>query len=475
VETGEKGMNRLDRMVCLAALLSWLWAPAAVGFDPVAEGPGRGGGGHALLPLSDEQLAAVAGRALFNLSYLAPGDAGNPNGSGSGIGFYTLGVEAELAINANIRTLQAGCGGVNGSDACDLDIQNFSLGCIANSAGQCTSLPPQDRQKAGAVSDAAANQQRLRDFILTNPFLQFAVRNPGNPATREIIGLRLGAQDVKGPLSFGSLNSFSGYMTGLANLDIQEQGPRSQNLSANQEDVAITCKDPNVCPDAAGRSAFTGMADYRYLGLDDKQVCLLIVCTRYRNLTASFLGVKRNNLPVSVNGARVTQATIANLNLGRNTINGQDGAVKAIVDTLEIERSSTALSPDLLNTVLPILKDDVKANIVTQFANGLGTTVAALDNDTYLLPYNLRNVHQVEVASALFGLALSKESLQYPGYTAPVNRGWSLYMPDAFTLNIADRTTTFVQNIALYPYARNGDIVGLEAPYRNCWGSTRFC
>lgn len=40
-------------------------------------------------------------------------------------------MEAEVSLNANIKTMQLGCGGVNGDGACDIDAQNVSFGCIA--------------------------------------------------------------------------------------------------------------------------------------------------------------------------------------------------------------------------------------------------------------------------------------------------------------------------------------------------------
>jgi hypothetical protein len=105
----------------------------------------------------------------------------------------------------------------------------------------------------------------------------------------------------------------------------------------------------------------------------------------------------------------------------------------------------------------------------------LNTSVASLDNNTYQLPYNLSNVHQLDVSSSLFGLSFQKEDVRYPGYSNAVPVGWAMYAPDAFTLDISDRTTAFVSNIAGNANARNGNIVGLEAPLRNCWGSSRFC
>ncbi len=432
-----------------------------------------------LHPLNDEELAAQSGQALFNLSYLAAGQTGNPMTSGSGVGFYTLSMEAEISLNANIKKLQLGCGGVNGANGCDVDIDNFSLGCVANSTGTCITLPPTGNQKTGIENNnASSNQNQMKDFVLTNPFYQFAIRNPNSASTREVIGVRIGAADVNGPMSFGSLNTFSGYLTGFTNLEMQGQGPRTENSAANQEDVAVTCKAPINCPDAGGRSSFTGMADYRYLGLDNDNACVLFLCADFRDLTISFTGVKRTNLDTSVNGNRKTQAFVKNANLGMGT----GGVVKSITDSMEIERSNSYLSAGLINFVKGLIKTQAGNKITEQLAQGLGTTKAALDNNTYEIPYNLSNVHQLNISSNLFGLSLQKESVQYPGYAAPVGRGWAMYIPNAFTLNISDRTTTFVQNIVKPENgtsgpssAANGNIVGLEAPYRNCYGNLTFC
>lgn len=75
--------------------------------------------------MDDEELSEVQGQALYSLNRQEQ----------SGLSFYTLSMEADIGLNANIRSLQVGCGGVNGVDKCDIDIKNFSLGCVANSVG----------------------------------------------------------------------------------------------------------------------------------------------------------------------------------------------------------------------------------------------------------------------------------------------------------------------------------------------------
>lgn len=147
--------------------------------------------------LSDSELSQVRGGALMSLGYTAPNDATNSM-VGQGIGFYKLGMEAEIQLNANINKLQLGCGGMNGAGGCDIDIDNLSLSGIA------------DTNTDRAASDA----------ILTNPFIEFAIKNPDSASTRQIVGLRLSAEKLVGLLTAGTqnsnttngINSLSGYL-----------------------------------------------------------------------------------------------------------------------------------------------------------------------------------------------------------------------------------------------------------------------
>jgi hypothetical protein len=79
------------------------------------------------------------------------------------------------------------------------------------------------------------------------------------------------------------------------------------------------------------------------------------------------------------------------------------------------------------------------------------------------------------VNSNTFGIALSGQNLQYPDYAAAVSKGWSMYLQDAFTLNISDKVSSLVSNIASSSNARDGNITLLEQPYRNCYGNMTFC
>ena len=92
-------------MTKLSVLLLMSCTAFSVGIANAASG---------LISMSDNELAATEGQALMSLSYIAPNDSTNLEklrDSSSNIGFYRLGMEAKVELNANIANLQLGCGG----------------------------------------------------------------------------------------------------------------------------------------------------------------------------------------------------------------------------------------------------------------------------------------------------------------------------------------------------------------------------
>lgn len=177
--------------------------------------------------LSDDELSDINGQALMSLSYIAPTDTENKMAS-SGIGFYKLGMEAEVDLNANIAKLQLGCGGANGANGCDIDIDNLSLSGISDT-------------RDGRASSSAK---------LTNPFIEFAIKNPGSASTREVVGLRLSAEKLVGLLTLGTensdkpngINSLSGYLkvqSGIGNTVAEQSKVKGYaNTAAAYMDLA---------------------------------------------------------------------------------------------------------------------------------------------------------------------------------------------------------------------------------------------
>ena len=200
---------------------------------------------NGLVSMSDEELSSAQGQALISMAYTAP--TGDGTGAGStnnylNYGYYKLGLEAKMELNANIRSLQLGCGGRNGPDNCDIDIENLSLSGPAD--GSINNKARIDQLKA-ITNRTTAQQTELDGLIaiqgtptwsqgrantsavLTNPFIEFAVKNPTSAATREVVGFRLSAENILGHMSAGTINdkdpatekstggginSFSGYL-----------------------------------------------------------------------------------------------------------------------------------------------------------------------------------------------------------------------------------------------------------------------
>lgn len=396
----------------------------------------------AMIELDDTEMSDVTGQALMQME----------KEIANGFTFYRAGLDAVLEINTNIEKLQLGCGGINGS-GCDIDANNFALGCLADASGNCTSV--------------TANQTQMKDLIITRPYFQFAIRNDDSRTNREVVGIRLGGENVNGPMSIGDFRSFSGYLSATANFTMQAQGSNSS------DDIAVTCGTnvgPAGCPGAGGSPGYNDFGlqgPIRSLGLDNGCACL-VLCAKYEQLTVKFGQVERLNRPVLLAGNRQTQAFVSGANLS--------SAVEELADSLEVVRSS-GLPADLINLIMPAIQGQVENNIKQQLADGFGIPVNQLE--TYQIPYNISNLHSVDINTPLFGLSFQKENVQYPGYAAAAPRGWSMYLPNAFTLNVSEPTTVFVNNI-VSGAAAAGNIVTLPIPgngavYDNCWGNAKFC
>lgn len=187
--------------------------------------------------LSDTELAKVDGQALLNFSK----DAYSYTTAGSEtVNFFKLGLDAEMELNTNIKSLQLGCGGVNGAGGCDIDISNLAL----------SGLPTSYDSLGNPVF---ANDRASTSAKITNPFVEFAIKNNDKASTREIVGFRLGAQEILGLLTTGIANtqsptdgiqSFSGYMkiadtTGSTNTAAAKFGKAANQQISGVLDIAL--------------------------------------------------------------------------------------------------------------------------------------------------------------------------------------------------------------------------------------------
>lgn len=329
-----------------------------------------------LVPMSDSELSAIRGQALMSMSYIAPTDSANLEklrDNSSNIGFYKLGLEAELELNTNIRKLQLGCGGVNGAGGCDIDIDNLSLSGLSDT-------------NDGRASSSAK---------LTNPFIEFAIKNPNSASTREVAGVRLSAESIQGLLTFGSentatkngINSFSGYMVTQATGGTVTTAARPTGSGLTQDNLG---------------TQITGRAKGTLLGLN-------IINTNFRS-TSYDLGLSSASgslfLPSQViSGKRITTANLT----GTANVSGINlsGSIKA--DT------------DLIITIAGNLSGTI---------NNLGVNVAVNEDLGYF--------HKVNLNGTAASLSLQGQNLQWTGAKSVSQAGWWLELSNP--IDIGDVT-----------------------------------
>lgn len=202
----------------------------------------------ALEMLSDEDLSQVEGQSsLFTTDYIAPG-ASNPNGQ---IGFYRMGLQAELSINANIRNLKLGC---DTSDICDINLNNVRL--------------------TGLAASSASDSGPGTDAVMTNPFFDIAIKNPDSASTREIVGIRFGAETTIGRMTIGENPDTSnktddaGIISFSGDMNAQIVGARMSNICAT---TFGSCPASQVATDCGGlldcMASTAELDDYDYAAL----------------------------------------------------------------------------------------------------------------------------------------------------------------------------------------------------------------
>ncbi|WP_151722800.1 hypothetical protein [Acinetobacter ursingii] len=305
--------------------------------------------------LSDGELRKVEGQGLMTLSYISPTDSQNQN-TGSNIGFYKLGMEAQVDLNANIKKLQLGCGGVNGAGACDIDIDYLSLSGVADTS-------------TGRASSSAT---------ITNPFIQFAIKNPNSASTREVSGFRLSAESIQGLLTFGlengdaksGINSFSGYMVTKDTTGTVSTGAVNSGLTQS----------------ALGK-VITGMA----------KSSTGLITTNFRSTDYDLtLSAASGSLVLPsqvITGKRITSANLT----GTATVSGigLGGTIKADTDL------GIGVSGNLSGTI-----------------NNLGVNVTVNEDLGYF--------HKVNLNGTAASLSMQKQNLIWPDAKSTAQTGWWL-------------------------------------------------
>lgn len=348
----------IHRLVCLAPLALTMHTATASSVQ--------------LTAMSDEELSKTNGQALLSLSHIAPNDSANKM-SGQSIGFYKLGLEAEVELNANIKKLQLGCGGVNGAGGCDIDIDHLSLSGVS------------DTREGRAGSSAK----------LTNPFLEFAIKNPNSASTREMLGIRLSAERALGMLTLGDensatpngINTLSGFMKIKNTTGTAYTKERRMSYSDTSKTI-----DANI----------------------NARVCIFFCVTLP-------LGVKSNNYNLNLESAK------ADIFLNGQTISGNrinNASLSGYANINSIKFAGDLEASLNISAGLFKLQKNVDGNI-----NGLKANV--------FIDQSLGLIHKINLNNP-FSLSMQNQAVWWPGSENAAQTGWWMAFEDP--IDIGDVT-----------------------------------
>ncbi|MBJ9986007.1 hypothetical protein IAE19_11230 [Acinetobacter sp. S40] len=386
--------------------------------------------GNELTALSDHELSKEVGQGLLTLQYQQGTNLTDSLGNTynqSNLGFYKLGMEAIVELNANIKKLQLGCGGDNGAGACDLDIDNLAL----------SGLP---KNSDGTINyNYTSNDRTSSSAKITNPFIQFAIKNPGSAATREVLGFRLSAEQIEGLLTLGTensstpngLNRFSGYMKTKEASGVATTGART-----------MTYNDTNM--------AINGIVQGRLLGSSSGTTCkdgFLDPCYNISYSSKDYnLNLSSTNAPFTIGSTVVSGNRLTTVNLkGSGT-----------VERIDFSGNLVATVAGFLN-----LNKNVTGNIT-----GLKTDIT--------VNQNLGLIHALYLQNPA-SLSLQKSAVLWPGAAAASQKGWWLAMEDQVELGSLSPTTQVAITNAVLQQTIAGINADLTNNPRNCGNLLTGC
>lgn len=362
------------------------------------------GSASAMVEMRDDQLSDVTGQALLQM--------GKEIGQGisSDLTFYKAGLDAEVELNMNIDKLQLGCtaAAINGQQ-CDIDIDQLSLSGQADINGNFPN---------GRAATAA---------LLTRPFFEFAIKNDHTKTLREVVGIRMSAENTKGMLTLGDqqvgsgdpgntsgINSLSGYM---------RLGPTTGNAQVEPrimayDDYTCTASDPctgtyaGLFTNMEGRIRITGMP----LGIGNGTHNFF--SETYGLFISSDDPVVVSVPATTVSGKRLTSAQLmGSATMGALDFAGQMAANVDIGVTLELNKE------------------------VTGSITGLTATVP--------IEQSLRYIHKINVDSA-FSLSFQGQDVHWPGATEASQTGWWMAFEDEIDIgNISPEDQVPITNDVL--------------------------
>ena len=371
-----------------------------------------------MVELSDADMSNEVGQALLGMSFTAPSGTGT-GATTSDYGYYKVGLEAKMELNLNIRSLQLGCGGRNGPGQCDIDIENLSL-----------SGPADGKVVSGVAADNGTPTWSVSrpnsSAVLTNPFVEFAIKNPNSASTREVVGFRFSAEDILGYMSAGTvndkgsndlstgggINSFSGYI-GVANTPVNSK--TQEAIFGSKADQAIYSKISSLGNDRTVHANINLMTPGApgYTAPDNSNANIItspVTGQKMWGIRVPEIAVSFDFPQTSVTGNRMSQLNLVvrDVPIARIPIGRDSGGISMVLDE------------DILGLV--------GAATFFMGANNASGTYAACAatyspaNCSYItnlkanvtVKQNFNLVHNLPISSGGY-LSLQKEALRWPG------------------------------------------------------------
>jgi hypothetical protein len=428
-----------------------------------------------MMSMPENELSDISAQGLFWSDMIKGNELKGFNDYSKDFNFYRVGLDGEMALNVNIGKAQLGCGGVNdflnANAGCDIDIDYATL--------------------MGRSGVDLGNP--LSAFILKRPYIEIAVKNDGNPAQREVVGLKIGAQSADGAISAGRR-----YAAGQTN---QENLSESNQYGILKADGSAVTSSASGYDNACSGAAIGGGA----LG-----------CHSGINSVSGFLGAEMSlsmrvklklniifDIPVDAWGC-----------IGRTAFTGDDASCGTT--------RSSSLFVDIAGTRMQSL--GLKAAALATEGDGIAALLDVVGLDTLYASLNadLRLVHKLTFENTNdFFISFQREPVAYPryskmspieemtangtlatafdscattnyatarcnsAYSVPANTGWWLNAPSVKLLDVYnDNTDLGTYGLGDVPallslFAAPGLLINQGefdlTPAKNCYGSSKFC
>ncbi len=470
----------------LAALLALALHPAwaqehiperALGLDAAAQQQAQSfaqaQGLHSLDDASLEDIQGQAGSLIVvdRIDSVNNPLAGKPTDGSADFTYYRMGLDGKLDFNLNMSKLQLGCGGVNdlltSAKACDIDIDYLSFMGI-NAAGDAPASAG-----CGAASgcvDSQGRQGAASTFQMKRPFIELAIKNDGVHTQREIVGIRVGGQNINGALGIGREYTANG-----ANL---ENGGPNCNTAATTGSGVVGCH--------SGINAVSGFLSLELSAAIRARANLMGFITTDLNtcfgrMTPSQYGCNSGTTPffVDAGGTRLSTLHVAAAKLNIDNI-----SLNCAWWNFAVCLPAQALANAIISEGYGQLKIDMRAvhylltpNTENFFLSFQRERVSWPNYSKAIPPNNVA----YDICNPAYGQVTPRCS---SAYAPTANTGWWLNAPGAKILNINPPDRIDVGYVdagtAISLLGPEGQLIidnpkiALARP-GNCYGASKFC